>query len=1270
MRMRSLWTPLMWAALYGALAMLLAWARHATVLWLFAAAGVTVLSAVLYVTTARRLAMRNSLLVSLLLLVIGLVGASAIAFRLHRIGTDWETLQSERAARTRRALDQRMAAILDHGRMVSTRAAGIAFSADRRTTFQQLDALKIESNVDAIALFGEQGQLLAWAGEHRGKVPDQVRVRDRPIKFIEGPLFSYLYFSAPLTQQRGHAIVGILLDAAMPSDVESRGVAAQIEQLAGRNATFVAGGDSTADWSLKVGEELLLSARLDPVTQVEWRQEVLQLAQRIQVSLGLVMLLVLAGSWFREPTRVQRFQAVLPYVGTSLCMFAAPIGSAFGFEQLFSPGNFLFPGPGDVSLGSLFAVLLVTGAFVSTTRARYRWPRAGIWFVAAAILLTAVLPFVVLTLIGPTPSWLDNLRAPSPTLMQGGTLLWAGLQTALMLLVGIGILGVLLLARLPARVTAVRRQRVSYSLLGSAITLASAGAGLVLLIGRRVEQVTPLLTLLWIVPILLAGYGAAAYQRDGRRLVRWLCSGFLAASAMLPFLWPAQMNARMRSAERELTTLGNRADPFLGHLLRQFGLEAISRRDQGEDGLQLLYRSWVSSGLAQEGFPARIILWGSDGKPEVRLLVGNAFNRASRRGTARDSLTDRLEAVPSYLSEYFVNVRELTYPEVVTAFNVENVNQVLVVPLYDARMVTVEVPPRRSLERSSVVAPILGMPVDPGIRLELVQARTPSTPGRWRPSEDGWRNDELVHYNDGPWHAHVTVRAPQLGVLIARGVLIVTADLVLLLVLWLAGRALRGENVVPRGGWFGWLASFRARVTAALFIFFLLPTITFGYVAYRALAQEVARAAQIVAERAVQQAVIEFPDSDGDLQELANHAGAELLLYFQGEPTTVSAPEALELGVYNGWMPSDVFMDLETEEEAAVSRRVVANQQFITAFRRLQVAGTGIMAVPFSLQSTESIIRQREMAHLILFAALMGGVLSLVLSLAVGRALAGPIGRLQRAAAAVGAGRLRVQLPEQTGDEFGRLYASFNRMVRRLQRARAQELRTARVLAWGEMARQVAHEIKNPLTPIKLAVQHLRRAYADRRGDFEQVLDQNVDQILVEIDRLSDIARAFSRYGAPAESAGPLEPVRVDAVVNEALTLYRAGDPHLDYVDDLEPGLPRVLARAGELKEVLLNLLENARAATTPPGRITVIGRRDGNAVELRVEDSGMGIPPDLLPRIFEPHFSTRSTGTGLGLPIVRRLIESWGGTVDAQSEAGRGTAIRVRLIIAALETD
>jgi two-component system nitrogen regulation sensor histidine kinase NtrY len=305
----------------------------------------------------------------------------------------------------------------------------------------------------------------------------------------------------------------------------------------------------------------------------------------------------------------------------------------------------------------------------------------------------------------------------------------------------------------------------------------------------------------------------------------------------------------------------------------------------------------------------------------------------------------------------------------------------------------------------------------------------------------------------------------------------------------------------------------------------------------------------------------------------------------------------------------------------------------------------------------------------ILFAVLLGGLFTLGLSLAVGRALATPIGRLSRAAALVGGGRLRVRLPEDRHDEFGQLFASFNRMARRLRRARTQELRSARVLAWGEMARQVAHEIKNPLTPIKLAVQHIRRAHADERPDFPTILQANVEQILAEIDRLSEIARAFSRYGAPSGAAGPLQGVDVGAVVHDALTLYRAGDAAARYVEEIEEPLPRGLARSGELKEVVLNLVENARAALDGrSGTIVLRAQPLEGYVEVSVSDNGPGIPPALLPRIFEPHFSTRSTGTGLGLAIVRRLVESWGGDVTAESEPGSGTIVRVRIPVAPVE--
>jgi signal transduction histidine kinase len=136
----------------------------------------------------------------------------------------------------------------------------------------------------------------------------------------------------------------------------------------------------------------------------------------------------------------------------------------------------------------------------------------------------------------------------------------------------------------------------------------------------------------------------------------------------------------------------------------------------------------------------------------------------------------------------------------------------------------------------------------------------------------------------------------------------------------------------------------------------------------------------------------------------------------------------------------------------------------------------------------------------------------------------------------------------------------------------------------------------------------------------------------------------------------------VGEVVHEAITLYRAGDPEIEYREDVEAELPRVFGRGGELKEVLINLLENARDAVDGDGVITVAARRTGDGVEICVRDNGPGMASDVVSRVFEPHFSTRSTGTGLGLAIVRRLVESWGGEVAAESEEGRGTTIRIVL--------
>jgi len=212
----------------------------------------------------------------------------------------------------------------------------------------------------------------------------------------------------------------------------------------------------------------------------------------------------------------------------------------------------------------------------------------------------------------------------------------------------------------------------------------------------------------------------------------------------------------------------------------------------------------------------------------------------------------------------------------------------------------------------------------------------------------------------------------------------------------------------------------------------------------------------------------------------------------------------------------------------------------------------------------------------------------------------------------------------------------------------------ARVLAWGEMARQVAHEIKNPLTPIRLGVQHLQRVHHDRPEQFDGVLDNTATRILAEIDRLDTIARAFSRFGLPGSEQVGLEPVDLGAAGREVAALYRLVDEGVTVQVDA-PQPVRHPARLHEVKEVLGNLLENARNA----GARQVVIRVAGTGVD--VVDDGQGISPAQLPRLFEPKFSSTTSGAGLGLPIVRRLVEGWGARVMATSAPGRGTTITIR---------
>jgi signal transduction histidine kinase len=226
-------------------------------------------------------------------------------------------------------------------------------------------------------------------------------------------------------------------------------------------------------------------------------------------------------------------------------------------------------------------------------------------------------------------------------------------------------------------------------------------------------------------------------------------------------------------------------------------------------------------------------------------------------------------------------------------------------------------------------------------------------------------------------------------------------------------------------------------------------------------------------------------------------------------------------------------------------------------------------------------------------------------------------------------------------------------------------VRSGRLAAWAEMARRVAHEVKNPLTPIQLAVEHVRRLWQANDPRFGAVLSECLDNIQGQVRALRQIATEFSTYARlPALR---VEPTGVSEFLGHALRPYLASPPmRIDIASVVPPGLPEILVDRAVMTRVLVNLVENALQAMPDGGRLEVSAHSvSGNGrpgVKIAVRDSGVGIPPDILSRIFEPYFSTKSGGTGLGLAIARRAVEEHGGLIDIQSRPGAGTLVTLFL--------
>jgi two-component system, NtrC family, nitrogen regulation sensor histidine kinase NtrY len=280
----------------------------------------------------------------------------------------------------------------------------------------------------------------------------------------------------------------------------------------------------------------------------------------------------------------------------------------------------------------------------------------------------------------------------------------------------------------------------------------------------------------------------------------------------------------------------------------------------------------------------------------------------------------------------------------------------LVVPLPGGKTVSVAVPPRRYLGRP----PALGRFLDPaghhpGIHhptaLSLVPVageEVPAAETRWLRAPEGWRSEVVVAFPGGPEHAHLLVSIPSRPMLFARGALALAGLLALMTLFWALARTLCGEpfGVEPRK--WGWLYTFRGRLTLALFAFFLLPMAGFGAAAYQALSREVVRTAAALADRALVQASRDVHDER--LATVARQVDADLLLYERGVLARAATPEVIDLGLYPAWLPPPVYLAFAVGEAVSqVEDRRLAGQAFVVAYRRL--GDVDVLGAPTPLAS-------------------------------------------------------------------------------------------------------------------------------------------------------------------------------------------------------------------------------------------------------------------------------------------------------------------------------
>ena len=329
----------------------------------------------------------------------------------------------------------------------------------------------------------------------------------------------------------------------------------------------------------------------------------------------------------------------------------------------------------------------------------------------------------------------------------------------------------------------------------------------------------------------------------------------------------------------------------------------------------------------------------------------------------------------------------------------------------------------------------------------------------------------------------------------------------------------------------------------------------------------------------------------------------------------------------------------------------------------LKASGNEVLGILLVGSSRRELVElEASMLRTAVIVAVSGILMAILLGWWATARITRPVQRLADSAGKVAAGNWDATVEVSTTDEIGKLARAFNRMTHEIVEQRERLVQAERVAAWRELARRLAHELKNPLFPLQITVENMQRARERYPEQFDEVFNEGTATLLAELANLKQIIGRFSDF---AKMPAPeMQPVNLNEIVGDTMRLFEAqlAKEKITAGIQLDPKLLPVPADAEQMTRVLRNLVLNAVDAMPDGGSLTVRTVALPSGARLEVSDTGQGLTPEECERLFTPYYTTKTHGTGLGLAIVQSVVSDHKGRIAVESEKGKGTTFRIDL--------